>query len=80
MDVFGINMIVEDFFGRQLIIPIGIKKIERNVERDQKNKALLESLGWKVLIIWECQLKKKVADQNLEELYDKVIKAPEDRA
>ena len=56
------------------------KKIERNVERDQKNKALLESLGWKVLIIWECQLKKKVADQNLEELYDKVIKAPEDRA
>ena len=33
-------------------------KITRNVERDKVNYALLESEGWTVLTIWECQLKK----------------------
>ncbi len=28
-----------------------------NVERDGKNVAALESAGWKVLIVWECQTK-----------------------
>ncbi|MCJ7834902.1 very short patch repair endonuclease [Cuneatibacter sp. NSJ-177] len=49
------------------------KKINRNVERDAQNIALLTEQGWRVLIIWECQLKKKVAEQNLEILYDKII-------
>lgn len=49
------------------------EKINRNVERDAQNIALLTELGWRVLIIWECQLKKKVAEQNLEMLYDKII-------
>lgn len=34
------------------------KKIESNVERDGKNYQLLKKLGWNVLIIWECELKK----------------------
>lgn len=49
------------------------KKINRNVERDAQNIALLTEQGWRVLIIWECQLKKNVAEQNLEMLYDKII-------
>lgn len=49
------------------------KKINRNVERDAQNIALLTEQGWRVLIIWECQLKKKVAEKNLEMLYDKII-------
>lgn len=49
------------------------KKINRNVERDAQSIALLTEQGWRVLIIWECQLKKKVAEQNLEMLYDKII-------
>ena len=49
------------------------KKINRNVERDAQNTALLTEQGWRVLIIWECQLKKKVAEKNLEMLYDKII-------
>ena len=44
------------------------KKINRNVERDAQNIALLTEQGWRVLIIWECQLKK-----NLKMLYDKII-------
>jgi len=37
------------------------KKIARNQARDVKNKAALQSLGWDVLIIWECQIKDEAA-------------------
>lgn len=50
------------------------KKINRNVERDTQNIASLTDQGWRVLTIWECQLKKRVAEQNLEILYDKITK------
>lgn len=32
-------------------------KLLRNRERDMQNIALLEEEGWKVLVIWECELK-----------------------
>ena len=32
-------------------------KLDANVERDKKNIARLRSLGWSVLIIWECETK-----------------------
>ena len=31
-------------------------KLERNHERDQRTKRLLRAAGWKVLVLWECQL------------------------
>ena len=49
------------------------KKISGNVERDKTNTALLEEQGWRVIVIWECQLKKKVIDENLERLYTEII-------
>ena len=30
-------------------------KLTRNIERDQENKLALESLGWKVHTVWECE-------------------------
>lgn len=43
-------------------------KIERNRERDQQNIVLLEADGWKVLTVWQCELKciEKLANR----LYD----------
>lgn len=32
-------------------------KFDRTVERDQENYAKLEDLGWKVCIVWECEIK-----------------------
>jgi DNA mismatch endonuclease (patch repair protein) len=32
-------------------------KRERNVERDREAVRKLGRLGWRVLIVWECQLK-----------------------
>lgn len=48
-------------------------KINRNVERDKESTQLLEQQGWQVLVIWECQLKKKVAEANMLMLYEKII-------
>lgn len=43
-------------------------KFDRNVERDAENLKALEEAGWKVHVIWECQLKKKTVDGTFEEL------------
>lgn len=48
-------------------------KINRNVERDRENKERLEKDFWNVLIIWECELKKSVAEKNLDKLYQKIV-------
>ena len=32
-------------------------KLEGNAERDKRHQEALKSLGWDVLIIWECELK-----------------------
>lgn len=43
-------------------------KILRNAERDKLNSQLLTEMGWKVLTVWECELKKKVRDNRLAKL------------
>lgn len=35
-----------------------LEKLTGNVVRDQSNQSALRALGWRVLIIWECALKK----------------------
>lgn len=42
------------------------KKIESNVARDIKNYQSLQNLGWTVLTIWECELKKNRLEETLE--------------
>lgn len=48
------------------------KKIDGNVERDKKNREALEKMGWRVITIWECELKRSVAEDNLERLYNSI--------
>ena len=33
-----------------------IPKLNRNVERDQSHLDTLQTLGWRVLVLWECEL------------------------
>lgn len=35
-----------------------LPKLERNRSRDLKNRRKLRGLGWEVMTIWECQLKR----------------------
>lgn len=48
------------------------KKINGNVERDQKNENLLKADGWKVIVVWECELKKKNFEETMEKLIGKI--------
>lgn len=45
-----------------------MSKINRNIERDRENYNKLTDAGWKVLTVWECQLKKSVREQTLSRL------------
>lgn len=42
------------------------EKLEKNVERDKHNYQLLQQMGWKTLIIWECTLKGSKARSTME--------------
>lgn len=45
-----------------------VVKFDLNQERDARKIRELEEAGWKVHVIWECQLKKKTIDQTFAEL------------
>lgn len=47
-------------------------KIQRNVERDCRNQRELQNLGWNVLIVWECELKRTVREKRLNELVNEI--------
>ena len=49
-------------------------KIERNKERDSEIITRLESLGWKAIIVWECEIKTKTEmESRLRDLYNSII-------
>lgn len=45
-----------------------VLKFERNVERDERTHAQLEEMGWRVHVVWECELKKKTIDDTMARL------------
>ena len=45
------------------------EKIERNIERDRESMQALFDLGWKVVRVWECELRNKA---NREETLNKI--------
>ena len=47
-------------------------KIEGNVRRDKLVQEELQSLGWRVLVIWECELKKDKFDATMERLKNEI--------
>ena len=38
------------------------------MERDLKNHQLLKEQGWKVIIVWECELKKNMFGETIGKL------------
>ena len=49
-----------------------IPKIKRNAERDEQNIKSLSELGWNVLVVWECQLKKNIFDNTMANLINEI--------
>jgi len=49
-------------------------KIERNIQRDAENQQKLEADGWKVIVVWECELKKRIVEERLSRLCEEIRK------
>lgn len=49
------------------------EKIERNIERDRESMQALLDLGWKVIRVWECELRNKVnRERTLDRIYNSI--------
>ena len=50
-------------------------KISETKIRDKKNRGELQKLGWKVIVIWQCELNNKLNRQiRLDQLVNQIIK------
>lgn len=50
-----------------------VDKIETNKQRDKRNILALKKQGWKVFVLWECQLAKNKAEKTLNKLLQKLL-------
>lgn len=48
------------------------EKLEKNRIRDEKNIKILINDGWRVITVWECELKKPFRDERLIRLYNEI--------
>jgi DNA mismatch endonuclease (patch repair protein) len=56
------------------------EKFARNRERDARNVAALEADGWRVVTIWECELKKKTFEATMVRVADEIRGGRQDEA
>lgn len=47
-------------------------KITNNAKRDQKNIEKLQNDGWKVIVVWECDLRKERIEKTLSKLITEI--------
>ncbi len=48
------------------------KKLNGNVERDKRIISDLKGKGWRVIVVWECELKPKTREKTLNKLCDMI--------
>lgn len=49
------------------------RKIEHNVQRDRIVHSQLKDLGWNVIVVWECELKKKYINETVNHICLEVL-------
>ena len=49
-----------------------VNKITSNIKRDVIKATQLQELGWRVITIWECELKKDKREQTLENIINTI--------
>ena len=50
-------------------------KLRKNKERDARNTSMLETMGWKVITVWECELRKNVFEKRMKNLCNEILEA-----
>lgn len=49
-----------------------LNKINTNIQNDKKNTVQLETMGWYVITVWECELKKAKREETLSVLVNNI--------
>ena len=49
-----------------------LNKINSNIDRDAIKATQLKELGWRVITVWECELKKDKREQTLENIINTI--------
>lgn len=55
-----------------------LEKFERNVRNDELHRQQLEDMGWKVITIWECQLKRNSFETTLNSVENMILNCLEE--
>ena len=50
-----------------------LKKINGNISNDEKTIKALTENGWKIIVVWECELKKDNMDIKLDKIIKKLL-------
>ena len=50
-----------------------LNKINKNIERDELKIKQLEQLGWKSIVVWECELKKANLNSTIDHLVNCIL-------
>ena len=50
------------------------EKITTNIARDEITYKKLQNMGWNVIVVWECELKKDKRENTLEYLYYNILR------
>jgi DNA mismatch endonuclease (patch repair protein) len=48
------------------------EKLLKNIQRDEKHQLKLKELGWKVIVVWECEINKNLNTENFKELLNTI--------
>ena len=56
MDVFGTGHGCSKSYVPKSRVRFWQDKFDGNVRRDRKNQSLLVEAGWRVLVLWECEI------------------------
>lgn len=51
-------------------------KIERNIARDAATDSELQAQGWRIIRVWECELKSKVREETLRRVWRSITGMP----
>lgn len=51
-------------------------KFRQNIERDARTKTALEASGWRVIVVWECELRKDALNR-LDRLSREIVSQPD---
>lgn len=51
------------------------EKILSNTKRDQRNYERLQQMGWSIIVVWECELKKELRSETLNRIVKGILRS-----